>query len=283
MILVTGATGVVGSELVGQLLESGEKFRVLARDPSKLERLKGRAEIAQGDLEQADSLHAAMQGIDHVFLLTVDQATATDSNVIQAAKAAGVHHIVKLSTSFVVNDPQTAIGRWHAEKEKLLMESGLGWTMLRPGGFMSNSLQWARSIKSQGKVFIPTGDTKTAPIDPADIAAVAKLALCQAGHEGKAYELSGAELLSGAEQVEILAKALGKPIKAQPVTVVAALEGMRQNPSATPVMIEARGEMLEAIRSGKLSRKPTGDVLKLTGKAPGTFAHWCEAHKAAFD
>jgi (4-alkanoyl-5-oxo-2,5-dihydrofuran-3-yl)methyl phosphate reductase len=282
MILVTGATGMVGGELVDQLLQAGEKFRVLARDPSKLERLKGRVEIAQGDLGNLESLKTAMAGVDHVFLLTVDQGTVTDANVIEAAKAAGVRHVVKLSTNFVVNEPQTAIGRWHAQKEKLLMDSGLAWTMLRPGAFMSNSLQWLRSIKSQGAVFIATGDTKSAPIDPVDIAAVAKVALTQAGHEGKAYELSGVDLLDGREQVEVLAKVLGRPIKVIPVTVAAAMEGMRSNPAMSAAMVEARGEMLEAIRSGKLDRKATDTVLQLTKRQAGTFSHWCEAHKGAF-
>lgn len=282
MILVTGATGTVGRELVDQLLHQDEKFRVLVRDPMKVEHLKGRAEIVQGDLERADTLQAAMQGIDHVFLLTVDQDTATDTHVIQAAKAAGVHHVVKLSTSFVVNDPQTAIGRWHAEKEKLLMDSGLGWTILRPGGFMSNSLQWVGSIKAQGAVYIATGDTKSAPIDPADIAAVAKVVLTQSGHEGKAYELSGIDMLSGREQVEVLSKVTGKAIKTIEVTVEAAVEGMRKNRHMPPKLVDAMGEMLEAIHSGKLARKPTDEVFKITAKKPRSFVAWCERHKGAF-
>jgi uncharacterized protein YbjT (DUF2867 family) len=282
MILVTGATGTVGRELVGQLLQAGEKFRVLVRDPSKVEHLKGRAEIAQGDLGRPDTLKAAMSGTDHVFLLTVDQVTDTDTGVVQAAKAAGVRHIVKLSTSFVVNDPQTAIGRWHAEKEKVLMGSGLAWTMLRPGGFMSNSLQWVGSVKAQGAVYNATGDTKGSPIDPADIAAVAVEVLTKAGHEGKGYELSGDDVLSVREQVEVLSKALGKPIKTIDVSVAAAVEGMRKNPHMPPQLVDAMGEMLEAIRSGKLARKGTGEVLRITGKKPRSFAAWCETHKSAF-
>lgn len=166
MILVTGATGVVGGELVKQLLEGKEEFRVLARDTAKVGHLQGKAEIAQGDLEKADTLKAAMKGIDHVFLLTVDQATATDSNVIAAAKAAGVSHVVKLSTSFVSNDPQTAIGRWHAEKEKMLMDSGLGWTILRPGGFMSNSLQWAGASRRKARSTTRWGRRRAPPSTP---------------------------------------------------------------------------------------------------------------------
>jgi uncharacterized protein YbjT (DUF2867 family) len=282
MILVTGATGVVGTELVKQLLESGEKFRVLARNPAKAEHLKGRAEIVQGDLEKAETLAAAVDGIDHIFLLTVDQDTDTDVNLITAAKAAGVHHVVKISTNFVVNDPQTALGAWHAKKEKLLIDSGLGWTILRPSGFMSNSFQWLGSIKAQGAVYVPTGTTKGPSIDPADIAAVAKVALTQPGHEGKAYEITGSEMLSTHEQVAILSKVIGKPIKTIDVTVEQAVEGMRKNPHMPAKLVDALGEMLQAIRDGKLSRNPTEDVLKLTGRPAGTFEAWCERHKQAF-
>ncbi|HTB21883.1 MAG TPA: NAD(P)H-binding protein [bacterium] len=282
MILLTGATGTVGRELAAQLLEGNEKIRVLVRDPAKAEHLKGRAEIVQGDLEQADTLAAAMKGADHVFLLTVDQATATDANVIAAAKAAGVAHVVKLSTSFVANDPQTAIGAWHAEKEQLLKDSGLAWTMLRPGGFMSNSLQWVGSIKSQGTVYSAMGSAKSAPIDPADIAAVAKAALTKPGHEGKAYELSGGELLTQAEQVEILSKAIGKPLKTVEVTVAAAVEGMRASRRMPPKLVDAMGEMLETIRAGKLFRPATDTVEKITGRKPATYESWCLAHRAAF-
>ena len=172
MILVTGATGTIGRELVSQLLADGEKFRVLVRDPKKVEHLKGKAEIIQGDLDKAETLPAAMQGIDHLFLLTVDQVTTSDAHVFQAAKAAGVKHVVKISTNFVGNDPQTGVGRWHAEKEKLLKDSGLAWTMVRLVSLRCpTAWNWAGSIKSQGTVFNSAGESKSAAIDPYDIAA----------------------------------------------------------------------------------------------------------------
>ena len=162
------------------------------------------------------------------------------------------------------------------------MDSGLAWTMLRPGAFMSNSFQWLGSIKAQGTVYVATGSTKSSPIDPADIAAVAKVALTQAGHEGKIYELSGPDELSGREQVEVLAGVLGRPIKVIDVPVSAAVEGMRANRHMPPKVVEAMGQMLGAIRDGKLSRKPTDEVFRLLGRKPGTFVAWCEAHKGAF-
>jgi uncharacterized protein YbjT (DUF2867 family) len=282
MILVTGGTGTVGREVVAQLLAKGEKFRILTRSPAKAEHLKGKVEIAEGDLDKAETLPAAMQGVDHLFLLTVDQVTVSDSNVIQAAKAAGVKHVVKISTNFVENDPQTGVGRWHAEKEKLLKASGLAWTILRPGAFMSNTLNWAGSIKSQGAVYNSAGESKSAAIDPADIAAVAVEALTKPGHEGKAYDLTGSEMLTYKEQVAILAEVIGKPIKTVDISVEAALEGMRKYRQMGPALEQGMREMLTAIAAGQLTRTVTQDVFTVTGKQPRTFKVWCEAHKAAF-
>ena len=147
---------------------------------------------------------------------------------------------------------------------------------------MSNCLRWAQGIKAQGSVSIATGESRTAPIDPADIAAVARLALTRPGHEGKTYELTGVDVLSGREQVETLAKALGRPIQVVDVSVEQAVEGMRRGGRMPPKLLEAQGEMLEAIRSGRLARKTTDTVRELTGSAAGSFAAWCERHKGAF-
>jgi uncharacterized protein YbjT (DUF2867 family) len=283
MILVTGPTGAIGTELVKQLLESGEKFRVLVRDPSKVAFLQGKAEIAQGDLKKPETLKPAMQGIDHLFLLTIDQETSSDLNVLNAAKAAGKPHVVKISTNFVENQAQAGVGVWHAEKEKVLKESGLAWTMLRPDAFMSNTLRWAGTVKGQGAVYYATGAGKTCQIDPYDIAAAAKAALTQAGHEGKAYDLTGPEKVSTAEQIEILGKVLGKALKAVEVSVEIAVENMlRVRPDMSPRLVEAQKLMLSAIRDGQYARQPTDAVQKLSGRAPRSYQTWCEAHKAAF-
>jgi uncharacterized protein YbjT (DUF2867 family) len=282
MILVTGATGTIGKEVVDALLEAKDPFRVLVRNPEKVAHLKGKAEIVQGDLENAESLKAAMQDVEHLFLLSVGDLSGNDVRAIDAAKAAGVKHVVKLSTNIVDCNPPIAVGRWHKVGEDHLKASGLGWTMLHPGGFMSNAFQWLGSIKSQNKVFVPSGEVKSASIDPKDIAAVARLALTQPGHEGKVYELFGDEELSGIEQVAILARVTGLDIKAIPVTPEAAMEGMKQNPHMPPALIAAMGEMFTAIRNGSLLTKPNGLVEKLTGRKAGTFEAWCERNKVAY-
>ena len=282
MILITGATGTVGRELVAQLLADNVKFRVLVRDPAKVAHLQGRADIVQGDLEQAASLAPAMAGVDHVFLLTIDQDTNSDANVIQAAKAAGVRHVVKLSTNFVGSKTGGGVGVWHREKEELLQASGLKWTLLRPGAFSSNSLAWIGSIKARGAVFTATGTTKSAPIDPFDIAAVAKACLTLPGHEGQAYELSGPDFLDAKEQVAVLAGVLGRSIECIDVTVDEAMTNMARHRVMSPRLAQGMRDMLTAIRSGELEPRPTDAVLKVTGKAPRSYKEWCEAHKGAY-
>jgi (4-alkanoyl-5-oxo-2,5-dihydrofuran-3-yl)methyl phosphate reductase len=145
-----------------------------------------------GDRHDQSVVSQALQRADKLFLLPVlfDKSHEADRLLIEQAKQAGVSQIVKISSG-AVRIETNAIGRIHREKEQLVEDSGIPWTFLRPGGFMSNTLQWAGTIKSQSKVFNPTGDGKTAPISPYDIAAVAAVALTSSGHEGRAYDLTG--------------------------------------------------------------------------------------------
>ena len=282
MILVTGATGTIGRELVAQLLADNIKFRVLVRDPAKVAHLQGKAEIVQGDLEKPETLAPAVAGVDHIFLLTVDQDTSSDANLLNAAKAAGAKHVVKLSTNFVGNKVLGGVGTWHQEKEEFVKASGLAWTMLRPGAFSSNSLGWVGSIKARGAVFTSAGHSKGTAIDPYDIAAVAKVCLTQPGHEGKAYDLTGPELLTVRDQVAILSGVLGREIQVIDVTVDEAMQSMARVRVMGPRLAQGMREMMTIIHDGGYERPLTEDVLKVTGKAPRSYKDWCEAHKGAF-
>jgi uncharacterized protein YbjT (DUF2867 family) len=282
MILVTGGTGVIGRELVAQLLEDSTPFRILVRDPAKVAHLQGHADIVQGDLGKVATLAPAMAGVDHIFLLTVDQDTGSDANVIQAAKAAEVRHVVKISTNFVENERRGEVGTWHLEKEEYLKASGLKWTLLRPAAFSSNSLNWAGSIKARGAVFVSSGQSKGVPIDPFDIAAVAKRCLTRPGHEGQAYDMTGPELLTAREQVGILAKVLGRGIQVIDITVEEGIQNMARFRVMGPRLEKGMREMMTIIREGGYNRPVTDTVLKVTGRAPRSFKQWCEANKAAF-
>src|SRR6266498_5592134 len=205
MILVTGATGHIGKELIPQLQEKGQEIRVLVRDEKKVADLDPCIERSVGDLDNLESLSVAMRGVERVFLVTFEPQQ--DKNVIEAAKQAGVRHIVKLSTLEATNH-KIKVGKWHYEREELIRASGVDWTFLRPGMFMSNTIDWwAESIKGQGSVFFPGGKSgKVAPVDPHDVASVAALALTQPGHGGKTYELTGDQLFTIGEMVQVIAQ-----------------------------------------------------------------------------
>lgn len=279
MILITGATGNVGRELVQQLLDAGEAVRVFTRDESKVAHLGQRVERAVGNLDQPETIEAALQGVDRLFLNTGGFGTQQDENAITAAKRAGVQQIVKLST-FGAGQPTHAIDRWHQAKEQVLLDSGIGWTMLRPGQFMSNMLQWAGMIKGQGTVYAPSGEGKVAPIDPYDIAGVAAVALTKPGHVGKAYQLTGPELLTAGEEVQILSRLLGKPLQYVDIPASVAADRMRQN-GMPPVLVDALTELSLMLQKGE-GAYHTDTVEQVTGRPARTFETWCRLHLAAF-
>src|SRR5262245_46463899 len=145
MILITGATGHIGKELIPQLHATGQSLRVLVRDKKKVAHLDLCIERVVGDLNDPTSLLSAMHGVERVFLVTVEMQQ--DVNVIEAARRAGVQHIVKLST-LEATDHKIKVGKWHYKREELIRSSGLDWTFLRPGMFMSNTVEWwSDSIK----------------------------------------------------------------------------------------------------------------------------------------
>jgi (4-alkanoyl-5-oxo-2,5-dihydrofuran-3-yl)methyl phosphate reductase len=169
----------------------------------------------------------------------------------------------------------------HREKELFIEETGIPWTFLRPGGFMSNALLWwVDTIKSQGKVFNPAGDGKTAPISPYDIAAVAAVALSTTGHEGKAYDLTGPELLSTYDQVGILSKVIGKPIQCVDIPIDVAVQRMRSS-RLPDALVAGMSDLWARVRENE-GTFHTNEVERLTGKPAQTFETWCHEHREAF-
>ena len=279
MILVTGATGHIGRELVPILLESGQPVRVFTRDERKVAHLEACVERAVGDFDKPETLAVAVKGVERLFLVTHE--TRQDVNLIEAAKRAGVRHIVKLST-LEASEHKIRVGKWHYEREELIPASGLDWTFLRPGMFMSNSIDWwSDSIKEQGSVFFPGGKKgKVAPIDPRDVAKVAALALTQPGHDGQAYELTGSELLTIGEMVQVISRALGKPIQYVDIPPVAAKLFMLKS-GMDKALVKALMEMLASLRRNE-GALVTDTFQQLTGQPPRTFEAWCREHVQAF-
>lgn len=279
MILITGATGNIGKELVPLLARTGEGIRVLVRDANKVAHLDSSVERAVGDLNDPRTLMPAMCDVERIFLVTYE--TQQDINVIEAAKQAGAQHIVKLST-LEATEHKIQVGKWHFEREELIRASGLDWTFLRPGMFMSNTVEWwSESIKGQGGVFFPGGRKgRVAPVDPRDVASVAACALTQTGHSGKAYELTGAELFTIGEMVRVISKVLGRPIQYVDIPPIAAKLFMLKT-GMDRTLVSALMEMLGSLRRNE-GAIVTGTVEQVTGRQPGTFENWCREHIEAF-
>lgn len=280
-VLVTGATGVVGSALVAALLQRGVTFRVFVRDASKLAHLPEHVERALGDLHEPAAVRAAMCGIERVFLLSPEIAPAQFASIVAAARAEGVRHIVKLSV-LEAGYGSDGIARWHRAEEQEIEASGLAWTFIRPGNFASNALSWRHSISREGKVYAPTADAQSAPIDPRDIADVIALALTEpVQHAGKAYMLTGPELLTVADQATVLTRVLNKPVVFQdidPHALGAQLRGF----GVQPAMVDALVELWFAIRTAGVEPVITDTVTQLLGRPARRFQTWVQDHAESF-
>lgn len=281
MILVTGATGNIGRELVSQLDAAGAAVRILVRDPVRAAALPGSAERFTGDLLSPRSLAGAVAGVDRMFLLTPGIGTEAAELAVTAAQAAGVRHIVLLSSTNVLGDPMPKMGLWHHAREEIVRASGIPATVLRPGGFMTNALDWLPTIREAGYVLDPVGPGRMAPIDPADIAAVAAHALTTGGHEGKAYEITGAELFTVAEQAAVISDTIGRTITARPVATPEEAVAARFPNGAPPALAEAVVEGFRLMRDDTEGLR-TDTVEELLGRKPARFADWCARHAGVF-
>ncbi|MET9566605.1 NAD(P)H-binding protein [Streptomyces tauricus] len=280
MILVTGATGNVGSELVKQLVDGSHDVRAYIRNPDKASQLPDAAEIAIGDLDDSEALHKAAQGVDDIFFMQAAPLPAQAQSVVDAAKAGGVTRIVVLSSIGTVIHPRPVIGEMINTRDDVLRDSGIAITYLRPNTLSTNALWWKDTISGEGKVYDPTDPGLTSPIDPYDIARVAATVLTESGHEGHGYILNGPEALSAREQVEILADVLVREIEFVSVTPEQFAETTieRGTPEGQARGLQNLHELFRAGRSGVLA----DDVQNLTGIAPRTFRQWCEQHRADF-
>jgi (4-alkanoyl-5-oxo-2,5-dihydrofuran-3-yl)methyl phosphate reductase len=279
-VLVTGGTGTVGRALVDELAARlSVRVRVLTRNP--LADLPPSVERHVGDFMDPSSLEQAMAGCTRLFLLASGtQIMQQDAAAVSAAVRAGVRHVVKLSALGVGRDAHDPITRWHRGGEETLQASGPEWTMLRPTGFMSNALEWAYSIAATGTVTAPFPDGRTALIDPADVAAVAAIALTEPGQAGQIYELTGPEPLTPADQVSILAGVLGRPIDYQPQSADTARQHLERY--GMPVDLAAAVIDLLASAHEPWNGQPLATVEQATGRPPATFRAWAEQHRAAF-
>jgi uncharacterized protein YbjT (DUF2867 family) len=220
-------------------------------------------------------------GAERVFSLATGPKTgAYERNLGEAARNAGVRHIVKLSALGGDDEIRNDIRKWHDEGEQALRETGIALTVLRPTGFMSNALHWRDSIRTQGKVYSNYGEGKLPVIHPRDIAAVAVRALTSEGYEGKAYSLTGPEALSVREQVKILSEVLGRELEYVSITDEVARKGM-ERAGMPGLLIDALLPFADFIRSGKAA-PVFGEGEEITGRPALTFRDWAEENADLF-
>jgi uncharacterized protein YbjT (DUF2867 family) len=283
MILVTGATGRVGGEIVRQLASMGAKVRAFVRGgPADAAGLPAGVEIAYGDLDRPETIAPALQGIEKMYLLVpgTPAMPKQEGAAVEAAKRAGVKHIVKHSV-MGARQPEIAIARLHRASESVIESSGLAWTFVRPGSFMTNALDWAMPIKTQGGVFQPLGEGRVAMVDPRDIASVGVKALTESGHEGKAYDVTGPEALTMTEHVAILSEVIGKPLRYVDIPEAATRDMMLNKIGMPAPVVEGLLEVFARIKSGKAAAV-SDDVERVTGKPPKRFKTWVEENVGAF-
>ncbi|RDU97628.1 NAD(P)H-binding protein [Trinickia dinghuensis] len=275
MYLVTGATGTIGSQVVAQLLAAGHAVRAYVRSPSKLAQWGERIEVAVGDYDTPDAFSAALDGVEGVFLMNIDSAEAFGK---LAARAASAHiaRAVMLSTSMIEFLPDTMLARAHREKEDILTAAGLDARFVRPTGFMSNAYFWIPSVRANGVVANPMGTGRAAPIAPEDIAAVAVRALTDATLKEKVLTVTGGELISLPEQVELLAQALDRPLRCTDITLDEAIENFTRIGVPQPVAASV-AKSYEAVKAGRATHV-TDTVERLLGRKPLRFEQWVKAH-----
>lgn len=283
MILVTGATGTTGSEVVKQLVAAGQSVRALVHDANKGNQLKGpKLEVAVGDFAKPETFAAAMKGCDKMYLVcgVHPEMPKLEGNAIDAAKNAGIKHVVKLSLLGANVEPGIQLGTWHRTAEKKLEASGLSWTFLRPNSFMTNFHMFAPTIKSEGAFYVSAKQGKISVIDPRDIAAVAVKALTTDGHAGKAYDLTGPEGLDYVQVAQKIGAAIGKPVKYVDVPDDAAKKAMVDG-GIPAWYADALIGFYGVVKAG-YTGGVTPAVEQVTGKKARSFEGWIKENAAAF-
>ncbi|MFE1010044.1 SDR family oxidoreductase [Streptomyces sp. NPDC058794] len=276
MILVTGATGNIGSALLRQLDLSGAgPVRGLTRDAARASFPDG-VEAVEGDLARPASLKPALDGARSLFLVP---GMGADADVLRVARQAGVEHVVLVSSITVETHPHLPAAVENLAVERLLQGSGMSWTILRPTQFASNALWWAASIRKHWLIRVPYADIGLPAVHPADIAAVARTALTEPGHHGRTYELTGPARITPRQQARAIGAALGQEVT---VEEISREEAHRQ---MSPFLGDRTAHAVLDLICGDVNDellRVRDTVPRVTGSPAKTFQQWASENATAF-
>jgi uncharacterized protein YbjT (DUF2867 family) len=296
-ILVTGATGTVGGEVVKQLaaISSSSGYNVRAAVHSNNKSVKLRQlnsediEIVDLDYNKQETVAHALNNVDKIFLQTLPTPNVADicSNIINEAKKNGVKYVVKLSAMGADSEPRSTVLRFHGEEEKIIEDSGIPYTFLRPPAYMQNFVtQFGHTIKTQNAFYVPAGDAKMSFIDSRDIAAITaeiltkdNTGLSRQHYENKAYDITGPDALSYRQAADILSSEVGKKISYVNITEDDSRKGMKQI-GMGDWFIDIMMELFRIIRAGYGSETTTV-VEDITGRKPIPFAQFAKDYAEA--
>ena len=283
MILITGATGTVGSEVVKRLSAQGIRVRAVTRNPRKAAANRlAHIEFVAGDFDDSHSLRRACSGVDRAFLLSdsTDHAERQQIAFANVARKCGVKHIVKLSQLHADAKSPGRFLRYHASVEAAIQAFGLSYTFLRPNLYMQGLLNFRQSITQQSAFFAAAGEARISAVDVRDLAAVAVAALTTSLHDNKTYSLTGPEALTFTRMARQLSKAIGRPITftdVPPATMRAALIDLGMPAWQADGLLEE----FEMYRRGEAAGVEPG-VQEALGRAPRSFAEFARDYAPQF-
>ncbi len=283
MILFTGLTGLVGTEIVKLLPEFEIQARGLVRDPGKADAIKeAGVEVIPGDLGDTAAVSEALRGCDKAFLLMANSRQQLDleKGFVDAARAAGVKHLVKMSANGANSNSTALLKRYHGDAERYIRESGLRYTLVRPNYFMQNMFHVAGSIVEQDKYFMPMRDGQVGIIDVRDVARFVLTVLTHPGHEDKTYEITGPELVSFHDIATRLSEVMDREIRYVDVPAEDFKESLLQWVS-DDWYVETVSDMF------KLTAQGHGALLndvysQVTGRAPTSLRQFYQDYASTF-
>ncbi|KPK05029.1 MAG: hypothetical protein AMS20_07560 [Gemmatimonas sp. SG8_28] len=285
MLLVTGATGTIGSELARLLVESGTPFRALVRDRARAGSLaRDGVDIVEGDFTDPASLDRAFEGATQLFLLAPasEDQRALKRNAVSAARRAGLEYLVHVSAVGAAADAPMQLGRDHAAIEQALIDAGIAHTNLRPQSFMQNLLTQAGAIMHRGEFYSSTGDGRIAMVDARDVARVAaRLFAARADHTSPSYDITGPAAVSHAEVAAVLSDVLGRQVRYVDVPQETVREGLAE--AGVPTWLADDLVTLNAINRAGHGRHVSSAVSDITGAPARDVAAFARDHRAVFE